>query len=120
MGPLSEERRAARLRSLCAAILVLDVAYAAASLFVPSMPGWKMFASTETSTLEVVDREGVRVDPRTYLPGDAENLDRATLLRVVTFACLRDPGRAPYVVRDRATLGATRFSAPSCEADAPR
>ena len=112
--------RPARLRSLCAALLVLDVAYATTAVFVDALPGWKMFAAAEPLDVVVTDRNGAAVDPRAYLPRDAQILDRKLLFQVLAFVCTHDAGRAPLSVTERSAGrdAHLRLAAPRCVPDA--
>ena len=110
----------ARLRSLSIALFALNVAYTTTALFVYALPGWKMFASAEPLDVVVTDSRGVWVDPRAYLPRDAQILDRRLLERVVAFACARDPANGALSIVDRKTRRSTRFAPPRCEPDAAR
>lgn len=110
----------ARLRSLSIALFALNVAYTTTALFVDALPGWKMFASAPPLDVVVTDERGVWVDPRAYLPKDAQILDRALLTRVVAFACAREPARGTLSILDRKSGRTTHVSPPRCEPDAPR
>jgi len=82
----------ARLRSLCRALLVLNLAYCTAALFLPELPGWKMFESVEVLDYVLQDAAGHALDVHDALPANAHLIDRAQLRRVVTFICEHHDG----------------------------
>jgi hypothetical protein len=106
-----------RLRSLCVALFVLDVAYTLTAFFVPALPGWKMFDAAEPLDVVVIDRQRVRIDVAAALPTSAVLYDRHELFRVVSFLCRRDTKSAPFFAIDRRDGRMTRFAAPKCEPD---
>ena len=100
------------MRSLCRALLVLNVLYCLLAALQEGLPGWHMFESVDDLDHELRDRDGNVVDLRAWLPRGANLVDRGELRKVVAFVCERAPERAPftYVEPSRGTnvtLGAT-------------
>jgi hypothetical protein len=81
-----------RLRSVCRALLVLNLAYCTAALFLDELPGWKMFESVEVLDYVLEDVEGHALDVRDALPTSAHLTDAVQLRRVVTFICEHHEG----------------------------
>lgn len=102
------EGRAERgpLAGLFTALLVLDVAWCVASLMLPGLPGWKMFAGGASPPCAVVDAAGHAVELRTFLPSHATLQDARSAVEVARFACRRRQLDVPAVV----TFGATRVA----------
>lgn len=73
--------------SLCRALLALDIAYCAAALVVPGLPGWKMFESVEHATYTLRAADGRDVDAYAWVPRSARDLEEADLLRVARWLC---------------------------------
>jgi hypothetical protein len=77
----------ARLRSVCRALLILNLAYCTAALFLEELPGWKMFESVEALDYVLRDEAGRALDVHDALPANAHLIDAAQLRRVVQFIC---------------------------------
>jgi len=84
------------MKSLCRALLVLNVLYCLLAAAQEGLPGWHMFESVETLDHELRDREGALVDIRAWLPRGANVVDRGELRSIVAFICGTDRARAPY------------------------
>ena len=107
------------MRSLCRALLVLDVLYCILALFEDRLPGWKMFEEVEPPSA-LFDRDGREVDTAVYLPRGAHVVDVAQAAEIACFICDKEPSRAPYTLDDR-THGIRRTitqSAKGCAIDA--
>jgi hypothetical protein len=106
------------VRSLCRALLVLNVLYCLLAAVQEGLPGWHMFESVEDLDHELRDRDGQLVDVRAWLPRGANLVDRGELRNVVAFVCEHAAERAPftYVEPSRGTnvtLDPTRAGAGS-------
>lgn len=108
------------MRSLCRALLALNVLYCVLALAEPGLPGWRMFEGVEDVRHELRDRDGVPVDVRAWLPRGANLVDRSELRRVVRFVCERERARAPFTYEERAAGWTTTVSAEDCKVEAPR
>jgi hypothetical protein len=113
------------MRSLCRALLVLNVLYCVLAAAQEGLPGWHMFESVETLDHELVDRDGRDVDIRAWLPRGVNLVDRGELRAIVAFVCERELARAPftYVEPSRGThvtLGANATGGEGCKVHAPR
>src|SRR5947209_6293446 len=84
------------MRSLCRALLVLNVLYCMLAALQEGVPGWHMFESVEDLDHELRDRDGNIVDVRAWLPRGANLVDRGELRNVVAFVCERTPSQAPF------------------------
>ena len=84
------------MRSLCRALLVLNVLYCLLAAAQEGIPGWHMFESVEPLDHELRDRAGQRVDVRAFLPRGANLVDRGELWKVVGFVCAREATRGPF------------------------
>ena len=98
------------MRSVCWALLVLNLLYCALAVAQEGLPGWHMFESVESLDHELLDKDGQRVDVRDWLPRGANIVDRAELRRIVSFVCTRERQRAPFTYAEpsrivRTTLG---------------
>ena len=82
----------ARLRSVCRALLTLNLAYCTAALFLAELPGWKMFESVEVIDYVLEDEEGHSLDVHDALPANAHLIDASQLRRVVAFICEHHKG----------------------------
>ena len=82
----------ARLRSVCRALLILNLAYCTAALFLAELPGWKMFESVEVLDYVLQDTEGHALDVHDALPANAHLTDGMQLRRVVAFVCEHHAG----------------------------
>jgi hypothetical protein len=85
------------MKSLCRALLVLNVLYCLLAAAQEGLPGWHMFESVEAIDHELTDRNGRALDVRAWLPRGANVVDRAELHRIVMFVCKKEPDRAPFV-----------------------
>ena len=83
------------MKSVCRALLVLDVVYCLLAVAQDGLPGWHMFESVDRLDV-VTDREGRTVDVRAVLPRDAWLTERAELALVIQWICERDREHAPY------------------------
>lgn len=90
-----------RLRTVCRALLVLDVLYCTLAAAQEGLPGWHMFESVEDLEHELRDRDGHLVDVRSWLPRGANVVDRGELRRIVGFVCTRVPDKAPFTYSER-------------------
>ncbi|MBX3193175.1 MAG: hypothetical protein KF819_39695 [Labilithrix sp.] len=96
------------MRSLCRALLVLDVLYCCLAAAQEGLPGWHMFESVEKIDHTLVDRDGRAVDVRAFLPRGANVVDRGELRRVVEHVCSKERARAPFTYEEpgvRVVLG---------------
>jgi len=84
------------VRSLCRALLVLNVLYCLLAALQEGVPGWHMFESVEDLDHELHDRDGKVVDIHAWLPRGANLTDRSELRKVVAFVCERSPERRPF------------------------
>jgi hypothetical protein len=82
----------ARLRSVCRVLLILNLAYCTAALFLAELPGWKMFESVEVLDYVLQDAQGHALDVHDVLPANAHLIDGAQLRRVVAFMCEHHDG----------------------------
>jgi hypothetical protein len=87
-----QSRATRRLRSICRALLFLNLAYLSAALFSDALPGWKMFEAVEHLDYVLKNSKGERVDVHSVLPANANLIDKAQLRRVVAFICEHRPG----------------------------
>ena len=72
------------MRSLCRALLVMNVLYCVLAAFQEGVPGWHMFESVEPLGHELRDRDWRVVDVRDYLPRGANLVDlSAEVIQVV-------------------------------------
>lgn len=118
------------MRSLCRALLVLNVLYCLLAAAQEGLPGWHMFESVEALDHELRDRDGALVDIRSWLPRGANVVDRGELRAIVRFICENDRVHAPYtyvepsrgvhVTLDPAALTKPAASADGCKVHAPR
>jgi hypothetical protein len=88
------------VRSLCRALLVLNVLYCLLAAAQEGLPGWHMFESVETVGHELRDRDGELVDVRAWLPRGANVVDRSELRRIVGFVCAKERARGPFTYRE--------------------
>lgn len=88
------------MKSLCRAILVLNVLYCLLAAVQPGLPGWHMFEDVERIDHTLVDRDGARVDVFASLPRGAHLVDRGELHEVVRWICEQHRDRAPYVLEE--------------------
>lgn len=108
------------LKSLCRALLVLNVLYCALATVQEGLPGWHMFESVEPLDYTLRDRDGALVDLSERLPAGARLTDYSELVRVVSFVCEHDRARAPFTFEDD-TRGVYRTLGPEdCAFDAGR
>jgi hypothetical protein len=84
------------MRSLCRALLVLNVLYCLLAALQEGVPGWHMFEAVEDLDHELRDHDGNVVDIRAWLPRGANLVDRGELREVVGFVCEHAPERAPF------------------------
>ncbi len=80
------------------ALLWLDVAWCAASLALPGLPGWKMFADGAAPAYSVTDAHGAAVRLDTWLPRHARLGDVRAVADVARWGCARGLVAAPLVV----------------------
>jgi hypothetical protein len=90
------------IRSVCRALLALNVLYCALAAAQEGLPGWHMFESVDRLEHELRDKDGARVDVRAYLPRGAWLTDRDELREIVRFVCEKERARAPFTFEDRA------------------
>lgn len=99
-----------RLRSLCMALFMLNIAYCVAAVFVEGLPGWKMFQEVQLLDYELRDRAGQAIDVRAYLPRDAYLIDEVQLRRVAQFISQREFARGPLLFRVSPTAPVEQLS----------
>jgi hypothetical protein len=88
------------MKSLCRALLVLNVLYCVLAVAQDGLPGWHMFEAVERTDYTMTDRDGRAVDVREWLPRGANVVDRQELRRVVRFVCEKERGRAPFTYEE--------------------
>jgi hypothetical protein len=115
-GPWAAAVRVRRLRSACSALLVLSLSYSVAALFVPELPGWKMFVEASSSDSAVWDGDGQRIDVRGYLPRFAYGLSARQVGRVAAFLCATGRERPPIRFQASASGPWLELSPPACGA----
>jgi hypothetical protein len=108
--------RQRRLRSACAALFMLSVAHSVAGLFVPELPGWKMFSESIRASWTVRDGAGEPIDVRRYLPRFAYGLDARQVGRVAGFVCSSGRERLPIRFKASPSSPWLELSPPSCDA----
>jgi len=99
------------VRSLCRALLVMNVLYCLLAAAQEGLPGWHMFESVETIDHELRDRDGAVIDVRAWLPRGAHVVERSELRRIVAFVCAKERARGPFTYQEPSqglsvTLGA--------------
>jgi len=109
---------ASRLNSLCGALLVLNLIYCAAAVFIDALPGWKMFETVAPLTYRLSDARGYAVDVPAALPLGAHLIDQAQLRRVVSFICQHHTG--PLWFEPARGVQGRWLNAGHCDADAQR
>jgi hypothetical protein len=112
------------MRSLCRALLVLNVLYCVLAVLQPGLPGWHMFESVEPIDYQLQDRDGRDLDVFDWLPRRANLVDRDELRRIVAFVCARELARGPFLYVEpsrklRTTLGG-HGDPKECAVHAPR
>lgn len=105
-----------RLRSACSALLVLSLSYSVAALFLPELPGWKMFSEPSSSAWAVSDGSGQRIDVRRYLPRFAYGLSARQIGRVAAFLCASGREQPPIRFQSSASSPWLELSPPTCSA----
>jgi hypothetical protein len=115
-GSSTPEARHRRLRSACSALLVLSLAHSVAALFVPELPGWKMFAESAASSWALLDSRGRPIDVRRYLPRFAYGLDARQVARVARFICDSGTEGPPIQFRASPSSPWLELSPPTCGA----
>jgi hypothetical protein len=88
------------MRSLCRALLVLNVLYCLLASAQEGLPGWHMFESVERTDHELRGRDGQLIDVRDFLPKGANLVDRRELRDVVAFVCRRAPALGPFTYEE--------------------
>jgi len=76
-----------QLRSICRALLILDVGYCAVALVAPRLPGWKMFESAEHVQYTLRAGDGQSVDAYAWVPAAARDLDEMDVVGVARWLC---------------------------------
>lgn len=113
------------MRSLCRALLVLNILYCLLAAAQEGVPGWHMFESVEPLDHVLRDRDGRMVDVREWLPRGANLVDRGELRKVVAFVCDKERARAPFSYSEPGTglavmLGAEGSGPKGCIVHAAR
>ena len=113
------------MRSLCRALLVLDLLYCTLATLQEGLPGWHMFESVEELDHELLDRDGRAVDIRDWLPRRVNLVDRHELRNIVEFVCQKERQRAPFTYAEpstglRVTLGTEGTGPKACTIHAHR
>ncbi|MBS2015680.1 MAG: hypothetical protein JST00_22520 [Deltaproteobacteria bacterium] len=111
------------MRSVCRALLALNVLYCLLALAQDGIPGWRMFESVEDVRHDLTDRDGRVVDVHAFLPRGAHVVDRGELRRIVRFVCEHQRDRAPFAYAERATGLTATLTAngpEGCRIHAPR
>lgn len=111
------------MRSVCRALLALNVLYCMLALAQDGIPGWRMFESVEDVQYALFDKAHEPVDVRQWLPRGANLVDRGELRKIVTFICEQERSRAPFEYAEQATGLRTTLTAngpEGCRIHAPR
>lgn|GEM_PF-3390099 len=114
------------MKSLCRALLVMNLLYCVLAVVQEGVPGWHMFESVEPLDHVLRDRDGRTVDVRAWLPRGANLVDRGELRKIVAFVCEKERvPRAPFTYAEPSTgldvtLGAEGTGPKGCIVHAPR
>ena len=107
------------MRSLCRALLALNLLYCVLAVAQDGLPGWHMFESVESTDYDLIDRDGQPIDLREWLPRGANVVDRGELRRVVTFVCKKEHARGPFTYAEP-PRGVPETLGDDCKVHAPR
>jgi hypothetical protein len=113
------------MKSLCRALLVMNVLYCVLAAVQEGIPGWHMFESVEPLDHVLRDRDGRVLDVREWLPRGANLVDRGELRKVVAFVCEKERARGPFTYAEpsaglEVTLGAEGSGPKGCIVHAAR
>jgi hypothetical protein len=113
------------MKSLCRALLVMNVLYCVLAALQEGVPGWHMFEAVEPLDHVLRDREGQAIDIRGWLPRGANLVDRGELRKIVAFVCEKERARSPFTYAEPSTglvveLGAAGSGPRGCIVHAPR
>jgi hypothetical protein len=109
-----------RLGAVCRALLVLDLGYCAAALFVDALPGWKMFArGGGQPDYQLEDARGKPVALDELLPRHAYGLTPRDALDVARFACRTSTRAQPLRFRAGPSQPWTLLESPDCAGASP-
>lgn len=111
------------MRSVCRALLALNILYCMLALAQDGIPGWRMFESVENVRYELLDKDHQNIDVRGWLPRGANVVDRSELRNIVSFVCEHERARAPFVYTEASTglvVTLTAEGPKGCRIHAPR
>jgi hypothetical protein len=105
------------MKSICRALLVLNLLYCTLAMVQEGLPGWHMFSAVESLEHELRDRDGQLVDVHAWLPRGANIVDRTDLRNIVALVCARESERGPFTYSES---GAALTLDEDCRAHAAR
>ena len=106
-----------QLRSLCRALLALDVAWCAAALALPELPGWKMFDAPQGERFTIADGEGRAIDAYAWVPRGVVGLDTTDATRIARWLCRERRAKPPLRIDGETTHRV--IDGPECAPHAP-
>lgn len=72
-------------------IVILQIAYLMLSLFIPPMPGWKMFATLELTPFNITNlNTGLVIDANKYMVPVYYTVSNDHLLELAQFICRKE------------------------------
>lgn len=95
---LDSEASPRRLKSVCAAMLAVELLYCLATTATGIAPAWSMFSRIERFDYTLSDRDGRAVDLREHLPPVFYLTDRGMLRYAARCLCAKESQRAPFTL----------------------
>jgi hypothetical protein len=101
-------------RKMFKRLLVFQTIYFILSVFIPFLPGWKMFSEVQHPKFRIFKSDGVEINSKIYMPRVAYFVGEATISDLATFICEKEHQSLVLKFEDGRSFA---FTEHKCEAE---
>lgn len=71
-------------------VILIEILYLLAAIFIPALPGWKMFVTTSWPKFEMIDDQQKKINVDKYLLNPTYSLNTADVIGLAEFICRKE------------------------------